>query len=269
MAQLSDGQSPVARRHELVRRNKKPGVQVQMRSLRSLFVVTAVKANTDRRMKCVNASARAGMLQSPLSSNTTVLQIPDAASEAFLTSTLYELEIATDTRLAVQPAAADGASGVERRTVTITGDEDARQRCAQLILTRVFSRHLLASACAPAATPPPASPYGYASMDTAPSESQTMKLDIPNDATVNFVIGAKGASIMAMQDETGCHVAVAKASELPPGATARPVVISGGTEQQRERCAALVRAKVAEYQQLEQVRGCVRLPRLACTGRTD
>lgn len=196
-------------------------------------------------------------------SNTTVLQIPDVASEAFLTSIVYELESATGTRLAVQPAAAGAPSSGARRTVTITGDEDARQRCAQLILTRAFSRRLLGSACAPAATPTPAKPSGCASMSLYPSESQTLKMEIPNDATVNFVIGAKGASIMAMQDETGCNVTVAKASELPPGATVRSVAISGGTDQQRERCASMVCAKVAEYQQLEQVCSRVRpAPRL-------
>ena len=73
-------------------------------------------------------------------------------------------------------------------------------------------------------------------------------MEIPNGPEVNHLIGAKGSSINALQSQTGTHISVQKAAEVPPGVSVRLVVISGGNELQRARCAELVRAKVLEYQ---------------------
>ena len=48
--------------------------------------------------------------------------------------------------------------------------------------------------------------------------------------------------------ETGTHISVQRAGEVPLGVNVRLVTISGGTDAQRARCAELVRAKVLEFQ---------------------
>jgi hypothetical protein len=70
---------------------------------------------------------------------------------------------------------------------------------------------------------------------------------VPNDSTVNFIIGKGGASINELQAQTGTHVTVQKAHEAAPGAAHRLVTVTGGSAEQREACGALIRAKIAEH----------------------
>lgn len=72
-------------------------------------------------------------------------------------------------------------------------------------------------------------------------------VEIPNGNEVNHLIGVKGVTINALQQETSTHISVQRASEVPPGFNVRQVTITGGTELQRARCAELVRAKVLEF----------------------
>lgn len=185
--------------------------------------------------------------------NTSVLQIPNDPAVPFLTSTIYELESTSGAKLSIEAPAGGSASGA-KRTVTITGSAEAQRRCAQMVLSRAFSLSLSAmKAPAPPAVPP-AAPPGYETLRLRGQEALKLKLEIPNDATVSFLIGAKGASIMAMQEEAFCRVEIQKTSDVPVGAATRTVTISGGTAEGRARCAELVRTRVAECQQIDRDR---------------
>jgi len=74
---------------------------------------------------------------------------------------------------------------------------------------------------------------------------------IPNDVSASFVIGSRGASVMAMQDATGCKVDIRR----DPGHDGpRACTISGGIAADRARCLEMVRSRVAEGRQVEQSR---------------
>ena len=80
----------------------------------------------------------------------------------------------------------------------------------------------------------------------AANQQNETSIDIPNGPEVNHLIGVKGASINYLQAETGCHISVQKADQVPPGVTTRLVTVTGEANA-RARCIELVKAKVAEY----------------------
>ena len=62
---------------------------------------------------------------------------------------------------------------------------------------------------------------------------------------VNYLIGSRGVTIMALQDASQCKLQVQRSHELAPGARTRTVTISG-TATRRKICADMVKAKVDE-----------------------
>jgi hypothetical protein len=94
-----------------------------------------------------------------------------------------------------------------------------------------------------AASPPAAS----LTRAISPPGDDTLVLDVPNDSTVNFLIGKGGNSINELQAQTGTRVVIQKQHETPQGATHRRVAIVGGSAEQREACGAMIRARVTEH----------------------
>ena len=97
----------------------------------------------------------------------------------------------------------------------------------------------------PPAAPPPIMPAPVA------SDGGSLTIEISNGPEVNHLIGVRGASINALQAETGTHIAVQKAHEMAPGATMRQVVISGADGPARDKCARLVNRKIDEHKQVD------------------
>ena len=199
-----------------------------------------------------------------------VLNIPNGPEVNHLIgskgASVNALQAETGTHISIQRAS-DVPPGCATRTVTITGaNEAARLRCAELVLAKVVEYSGgTAAAGVPIATcnsdPLPAvatqaTTTGAVVSSTPAVATQvptlvTTNLDatvllIPNGPEVNFLIGAKGASINAIQAKTGAHISVQRASEVPPGGKTRTVTITG-LEGQRARCAELVRDRIAEY----------------------
>ena len=87
---------------------------------------------------------------------------------------------------------------------------------------------------------PPSAP---AALPAAADATTATVVAIPNGFAVNHLIGPKGVVIEALQKETATHIDVQKAEHVPPGVLTRIVTITGGSAQQRARCAELVRAK--------------------------
>ena len=183
-------------------------------------------------------------------------------------ASINALQAETGTHIAIQRAT-DVLPGVTTRTVIITGaDAGARRRCADLVRAKVLeysgahgggmpevsggasSSSAVAAGVSAAAAAAAASAVAGAlpavTVTTVAASREQTVLQVPNGPEVNFLIGAKGASINAIQAETGAHVSVQKASEVAPGAKTRTVTITGA-EAQRARCAELVRQRVAEY----------------------
>jgi len=166
-------------------------------------------------------------------------------------TTINAMQQETGTHISVQRAS-EVPPGCSVRQVVITGgDEAARERCAALVQAKVAEYQTLttsASANGAASERPEAdaavTPYG----PPTAAAGGSLVLEIPNGNEVNHLIGAKGVTINSLQQETGTHISVQRASEVPTGCSVRQVVITGGSELQRARCCELVRAKVLEYQ---------------------
>jgi len=151
--------------------------------------------------------------------------------------TINQLQSQTGTHVAIQRAH-ETVPGATVRQVTISGgDETARALCADLIKAKVaeYAQQGQQGSAGGAAAAEPAIP-------------PSMVVEIPNGPEVNYIIGQKGVTINQLQSETGTHVAIQRAHEVPEGSTVRVVTITGGGEPQRKHCAALIQAKVFEYQ---------------------
>eukprot|EP00966_Prymnesium_polylepis_P003831 87080-Prymnesium_polylepis.1 len=81
-----------------------------------------------------------------------------------------------------------------------------------------------------------------------PAETMELVIEIPNGQEVNQLIGARGANINQLQQETGAHIAIQRASEVLPGVNVRRVTISAADPNQRQMCANRILGKVAEFQ---------------------
>ena len=175
-----------------------------------------------------------------------VIEIPNGPEVNFIIgrsgASINALQAETGTHIAVQRAA-DVKPGVAVRVVTITGPETQRMRCIALIRAKVLEYQF--SNPASSVTGVLAGVGASGGGDAAAASGGELVISIPNGMAVNHVIGAKGMTINALQNETGTHIAVQKASEVAPGCMERIVTISGGADEAaRERCAELIRGKV-------------------------
>ena len=171
-----------------------------------------------------------------------VLHIPNGPEVNHLIGakgvSINAIQAETGTHISIQRAS-DVPPGATTRSVTITGgDPTMRELSAAKVLARV----------ADYTTPGSSSVVGGVGTVATSADKGSVTVEVPNGPEVNHLIGAKGASINALQAETGTHISVQRASDVPPGATTRSVTITGGNEHQRARCAELVRAKIFEYQ---------------------
>ena len=125
-----------------------------------------------------------------------VLEIPNGPEVNFVIGkggqSINALQAETGTHIDVQRAS-DVARGALTRQVTITGG-DARQqaRCVELVRSKVLEYQALETA-APGVPPPP----------------QLLIEEVPNGPAVNYLIGPKGCTINALQQETGTHISIA------------------------------------------------------------
>ena len=90
----------------------------------------------------------------------------------------------------------------------------------------------------------PAAPCRYRFCDQKADGSESLRCQV-----VNYVIGAKGAGVSALQEATGTRIQIQRAQEVPPGAATRSVKISGGDAERRFKCAQLIQSKVIECQE--------------------
>ena len=171
-------------------------------------------------------------------------------------ASINALQAETGTHIAIQKVT-DMQPGAKTRGVTISGgDEAARERCSKMVHRKVEEHRQSLAPPSPAALPAPVGqlPDGGAlalatsvanNVATNAEKTQTL-IEIPNGPEVNHLIGQKGASINALQNETGTHISVQKADAVAHGVTVREVIITGEASA-RALCADLVRKKIAEY----------------------
>jgi len=201
-------------------------------------------------------------LQAALQAANLQIEIPNGQVVNFVIghkgAHINTLQAETGTHIAIQKAN-EVLPGAKVRQVTISGgDAAARSRCAEMILQRVasFSTQFPAGGGSSVAATAVGDGSGGAAaaaalLAQAPlAAAANLVTEIPNGQEVNFVIGQRGATINALQSETGTHIAIQRANEVPVGATVRVVTISGGDEAGRAHCASLIQAKVLECQQL-------------------
>lgn len=171
-----------------------------------------------------------------------VIEIPNGPEVNFVIgrsgSTINALQAETCTHIAVQRAH-EVPAGATVRLVTISGNEAQRMRCIALIRAKVLEYQ--SSVGQLAANMQAAAPTAEAN---GGEDAGDLVIEIPNGLAVNHVIGARGATINGLQQETGTHISIQRASEVPEGAVGRLITISGGNTQARERCATLIQNKV-------------------------
>ena len=161
------------------------------------------------------------------------------------------IQAETGTHVAVQKVG-EMAPGATMREIVITGaDEAARQRCAALVKKKVQEHKeqyqgVDSSVSLPVSSEATRAMVTAVAQQVAANQQNETSIDIPNGPEVNHLIGVKGASINYLQAETGCHISVQKADQVPPGVTTRLVTVTGEANA-RARCIELVKAKVAEY----------------------
>ena len=185
----------------------------------------------------LHAQARAAVLMAMISQ---VMEIPNGPKVNFVIgrggSSINAIQTQTGTHVNIQPAC-EVPAGAPNRQVTISGTEEAIARCRALIRQRVGEYELEMGGSVEVTT---------GANVVADSETPVV-LHIPNGPEVNHLIGAKGASVNALQAETGTHISIQRASDVLPGCATRTVTITGANEASRSRCAELVLAKVVEY----------------------
>jgi predicted RNA-binding protein Jag len=184
-----------------------------------------------------SSHTRAAVLMAMISQ---VMEIPNGPKVNFVIgrggSSINAIQTQTGTHVNIQPAC-EVAAGAPNRQVTISGTEEAIARCRALIRQRVGEYELEMGGSVEVTT---------GANVVADSETPVV-LHIPNGPEVNHLIGAKGASVNALQAETGTHISIQRASDVLPGCATRTVTITGANEASRSRCAELVLAKVVEY----------------------
>ncbi len=182
--------------------------------------------------------ATAMLLSRTVNLTSHVMEIPNGPEVNFVIgrggASINAIQTQTGTHVNIQRAN-EVPAGAPNRQVTISGTEEAIARCRSLIHQRV-SEYALEMGGGLALT-----------VSTVTNTEPPVVLDIPNGPEVNHLIGAKGASINALQAETGTHISIQRASDVLPGSATRSVTITGADETSRWRCAELVRGKVLEY----------------------
>jgi len=77
-------------------------------------------------------------------------------------------------------------------------------------------------------------------------------VEVPEGPVVNWIIGAKGANINALQAETGSVIEMQHSADVANDAKVRTVTIYAADEAARSRSADRIRAKVAEFYEMQQ-----------------
>lgn len=85
--------------------------------------------------------------------------------------------------------------------------------------------------------------------EVAASAENTTVLEVPHGPAVSYLIGPRGATISALEQASGCRIDVQKTKDMMPGSSVRNVTVTHPDEERRNLCAALVRYKVADFEE--------------------
>jgi len=79
----------------------------------------------------------------------------------------------------------------------------------------------------------------------AASENMTV-VEVPNGPAVNYIIGARGATVSSLEGASECRIDVQKVHDMVPGSQFRKITIIHSNAANRAYCEQLIRAKVDE-----------------------